>query len=176
MSLVTIAVLRAHLETDLGDEALQRVIDDAESEINELAGLLGTSVDEVQGATLSTALFLSRRATEISTIIEEIRSGTEYVSTLLDPADYKLRYEGRQVERLASGPNPRYTWGDVVTIVSVPKDDTDRRIRVTIDLCKLAAQYSGLDSEKVGDYQSQMKRYTAERNEVLSQLSGWGFA
>jgi len=175
-SLLTTDELREHFETDLKDAAVQRLIDDAESEIDERIGQLATGTDTFEGDILATALFLSRRAKTITTATEEIRSGGGYQTTVLDPTDYKLRYEGRQIERLTSGVNPRSTWGDIVTVVYVPEDDTNRRKRVAVDLVKLAAQYSALDSEKIGDYSAKSAKYEAHRSEILARLESWSWA
>jgi len=176
MSTLTVAELRQHLETDFADDALQLLIDDAEKEIIKRHGELNTETDTKTGETLATALFLKRKAESISTVVEEIKSGDGYEETTLSSNDYKLRYGGRQIERLASGDNPRRTWGDVVTIIYTPKDETERRKRVAIDLVKLAAAYNALDSESAGDYKSQSKKYSAERNKLLKQLESWSFA
>lgn len=176
MSLLTIDELRDHFNTDLIDGALQRLVDDAEAEIDERHGELGTQTDTFKGDILATALFLSRKAQSISTVTEEIKSGGSYDATILASDDYQLRFEGRQIERLASGTNPRSTWGDIVTVVYVPKDETARRKRVTVDLVKLAAAYNALDSETTGDYASRSLRYTNERASLIAQLESWPWA
>jgi len=172
MSDLTVVALRAYLETDLEDNALQRLIDDAESEIVKAHGERSTQTDTFTGETLATALFLSRKAVEITTIVEEV-AGEE---TTLAADDYRLRYEGRQIQRLATGTNPRSTWGEVVTVLYEPKDDLERRLRVTIDLVKLAVAYNALDSETVGDYAARSVKYEQERSALLARLSGWSFA
>lgn len=176
MSLVTLAFMRKHLETDLVDDALQRLIDDAESEIDERHGSLLTQTDEYHGDTMSNAVFLKRKATMITTVIEEIKSGGGYEATTLAADDYELRYGGRQLRRLIDGTNPRSCWGDTVTVTYTPQDDTNRRIRVTIDMVKLAVVFNGLDSEKIGDYAAQSTKYEARRQELINRLTSWGFA
>lgn len=176
MSDLTVEMLREHLETDLLDEALQRLINDAEKEIIKQHGERTTQTDEFHGETLATALFLSRKAEEITTVVEEVKSGDSYEETTLAANDYKLRFEGRQTERLASGDNPRSTWGDVVTVVFVPKDDLDRRLRVAIDLVKLAVAYEGVEQQKVGDYSMKLERYENQKTAILKRLGSWGFA
>jgi len=172
MSDLTVVALRAHLETDLEDAALQRFIDDAESEVIRRYGERSTQTDTFTGEILATALFLSRKATVITTVVEEV-AGTE---TTLASDDYRLRYEGRQIQRLATGTNPRTTWGEVVTVVYEPKDELANRLRVSVDLVKLAVAYNALDSEAAGDYSAKSVRYEKERAEILGRLASWGFA
>jgi len=176
MSVVTIAMLREHLETDLIDESVQRLIDDAESEIDEQHGELLTQTDEFHGEVTANAVFLTRIATVITTVTEEIKSGGEYTATVLAPDDYELKFRGRQLRRLVTGTNPRSRWGDTVTVVYTPQDDTNRRIRMAIDLVKLAVAFNGLDSEKIGDYAAQQTKYDVRRQEILNRLTSWGFA
>lgn len=173
---MTIAELRAHIETDLTDEALGRLLDDAEAEIVSQYGEIATQVDTFEEQCLATAIFLSRKAVTITTVTEELKGGDEYDETVLSANDYKLRYENRQLERLADGDNPRRTWGDVVTVVYVPEDETSQRIRITIDLVRLAVQYNAAKSESIGDYKITSVDYEKERAEILSRFKRWGFA
>lgn len=176
MSLLSVSELRQHFQTDLVDDAIQRLIDDAEREIDERHGELGTQTDTYRGEILATVIFLSRKAASISTVVEELRSGSDYEVTTLSSDDYQLRSDGRQIERLATGTNKRSTWGDVVTVTYQPADETIRRRRVTIDLVKLAAAYNALDSETTGDYAKRSLRYTDERASLISQLETWPWA
>lgn len=180
MSLVTIAQFKEHFETDLVGTALQELLDDAEAEIDKRHGQLATGVDTFENVELATALFLSRQAKlvgGITTVTEEIRLGDgSYQTTVLAADDYQQRYEGRQIERLSTGTNPRRTWGNTVTVVYVPNDDTIRRTRVIIDLVKLAIQYNAMKSEAVGDYKSQSLGYDKERARILATLEDWPFA
>ena len=176
MALVTVAILREHLETDIIDASVQRLIDDAESEIDEQHGELLTHTDEFHGEVTANAVFLSRIATAITTVTEEIKSGGEYTATVLALDDYELKFRGRQLRRLVTGTNPRSRWGDTVTVVYTPQDDTNRRMRVAIDLVKLAVAFNGLDSEKIGDYAAQQTKYGVRRQEILNRLTSWGFA
>jgi len=176
MSTLTVAQFREHLETDLLEAALQRHIDDAEQEIDRKVGALATETDYARNVGSANALFLKRRAFTITTVVEELEAteGT-FTPTTLDPTDHRL-IEGHQLVRLSSGVNPRATWGDLVTIIYVPEDDTAMRLGVTIDLVKLAVQFSGLDSEKVGDWSVSQSKYAAKKTEVLQKLMGFPFA
>lgn len=177
MALLTTAQVREHIETDLKDDALTRLIEDADAQIVEVAGELNTETDTKIDEVLANALFLNRRASSITTVVEEVKQGDgSYYSTTLAADDYTLRSEGRIIERLATGTNPRTTWGDTVTITYVPYDTSMKRERVLIDLVKLAVQYNALDSEKVGDYSASQSKYTAKRQALLKELREWSMA
>lgn len=176
MSVLTVEQFREHLETDLLDVALQRLIDDAEQEIDKKVGKLATETDVVKHATLADTLLLKRRAKTITTAVEELEATTgTFIPTTLDPTDYRLD-GGYQLKRLSSGVNPRATWGDLVTIIYVPESDAAARLVVTIDLVKLSVQFSGLDSEKVGDWSASQSKYAAKKREALQRLVGLPFA
>ncbi len=176
MSVLIVAELLTHLETDLTDPALQRLIDDAESEIAERVGEPATQTDEFHGETLANVLFLTRKASETTTVTEEVKSGDSYTSTVLAADDYELHFNGRQLRRLSDGTNPASTWGDTVTVVYVPLTDAARRLVITIDLVKIAVAFNALDSEKVGDYSSKSLVYDATRTALINRLKSWDFA
>jgi hypothetical protein len=173
MALLTVAQIRAHIDTDLTDEALGRLIDDADEEIIGWAGAADEETDTMRHCELANVLFLSRRGSEVSEVIEQIGDD----ETTLDPDDYRLRNNGTQIERLGTGTNPRSTWGEIVTVTYAPVDRTARRVRVLIDLVRLAVQYSALKSESVGDYSASSAEYEAEREKILGRLrEGLSFA
>jgi hypothetical protein len=165
MATITLAEVRLHVETDLTDTALQMLIDDADAEIDEVIGLLTSETDEFNDERTS-KLFLTRKATSITSVVEE-NWGT---AVTLSANDHKLRLDGRMIERLNTGTNPASVWGDVVTIVYTPQDDTKRRKVVIIDLVKLALVYNGQKSESVGDYSATMKEYDDERQRLINRL------
>jgi len=176
MSTLTVAQFREHLETDLVDAALQRYINDAEQQIIKVAGELHTESDVVKYAVGANVLFLKRVASSITTVIEELETveGT-FVATTLATDDYRL-LSTNQLKRLSSGTNPRGTWGDLVTIIYVPESDASVRVGVTIDLVKLAVQFSGLDSEKIGEWSASQSKHEAKKAEALRKLGGFPFA
>jgi hypothetical protein len=165
MATITLAEVRQHVETDLIDDALQMLIDDAIEEINEVIGFVSSETNEFYEER-TTKLFLTRKAISINSVVEE-RGGT---STTLSANDYMLRLEGRMLERLGTGTNPCSVWGDVVTIIYTPQDDTKRRKVVIIDLVKLALVYNGQKSESVGDYSATAKEYDDERQRLIGRL------
>lgn len=176
MSVLSVAELLTHLETDLTDPAIQRLIDDAEAEIDERVGELATQTDEFHGETLAQSIYLTRKAAVITTVTEEVKSGSAWVSTVLAADDYELHFSGRQLRRLSDGTNPASTWGDAVIVTYEPKSDAARRLRITIDLVKVAVAFNALESEKVSDYSSKSIVYDATRTALINKLKSWGFA
>jgi len=187
MSTLSLGEARAHIETDLNDDALQLLIDDAEAEITEQVGALASQVDIFTNEESSMQffyaretdglyVFLARKASSISSIVEKVRWGAGYLTQTLAADDYLLRENNRVIERLASGTNPRTMWGNVVTVTYVPQDDTIRRKAVTIDIVKLEIAYNGVQSERVGNYSSSSKDHMLERNQLIQRLRSWSFA
>lgn len=176
MSLISIAELKQHVETDLDDDAIQRLIDDAEDEIDERHGGLESQTDVINNAELSTCLFLSRKVVSITSVTEEFISGGDVDSTVLDSTDYRVRSNNRQVDRLSDGVNPRSTWANSVIFVYVPKDETNRRVRVTIDLVRLAIQYTASKAERTGDFSMTSVEYEKERSQLIARLESWLWA
>ncbi len=167
MALLTTVQFLEHFDTDLGTDALQRLLDDAEADIVRLFGAHATQVDYRLGDGVN--IWLSRPASSITQVVETV-GDTE---TTLAANDYKTLFGGRQLERDPDGTNGRTTWGERVKVTYVPEDDTARRRRVQLDLVKLAIQYEGLDSVRVGNVSSQQisGNYQQRRSEILSALA-----
>lgn len=170
MSDLTIVMLRAHHETDLSDAAVQRLIDDAEAQIVAEIGERTTQVDTFEGENTATAVFLTRPAETITSVIEGRKSGDELIETVLASDDYELRHSGHQLVRLLDGTNPYRYWGDLVVVTYAPKDDLARRLGVTIDLVKLAIEYTGVDEQKIGDFSYKTDRYERKRSALIARL------
>lgn len=168
--LITTAVARAHIETDLVDAALQRLIDDADAEIVERFGShAGNLTEELERGSAGRFIFPSRRVVAVVTL-NEYALRSEDATVLLAANDYRILNNGRMVERLSSGTNPRSTWGERVVLVYSSSDQTARRTRVEIDLVRLAAKYEALKSEQIGDYGATHQEYRRERDALLSVL------
>lgn len=168
---ITVAQAREHIETDLVDAALQRLIDDADATIVErfgphTAAVTSTSFRDMQTDDL---LFLNRPMSGNPTSVTEWMN--DFTSQLLDPTDYRILYGGRALQRLVSGVNGRSTWGARVVVVYTPADELAKRTRVEIDLVRLAAKYEALDHETVGDYSANHPNYLAEREQLLDALA-----
>lgn len=166
MSLLTIAEARNHIETDIIDDALQQLIDDAEKEIDNSIGPVDSGTISLSTDNPSKIFWLDRKVESIDNITEERDS----IETELDENDYRLINNGMAIERLTTGNNPQSDWGDYLTIEYVPVDDTDRRKRVIVDLVKLAVAYNGLNSRSLENYSESQKNYEDERAKLILRL------
>lgn len=168
--LITTAVARTHIETDLVDAALQRLIDDADAQIVERYGEhAGNITEELRVGAHGRFLFPSRRVVAVVSATEyALRAETS--SVVLDPTDYRILNNGRVLERLHTGPNARQGWGERVVLVYAANSETAKRTGVTIDLVRLAAQYEAKKSEGIGDYSATHVDYERERNALLRRL------
>ena len=171
--------LRLAFETDLGDAALQLVIDSADAEIIARFGehdatLDAPLVEQHDGG--GRYIFPHRKVDSVVAVTEFWGGPGAEEETELAADDYRLGHGSSSLLRLSTGTNSRGWWGRVV-LNYVPVTDNARRRRVELDLCKLALQYSALGSERAGDYsQSQLGDYQKERERLLSELAGFVFA
>jgi hypothetical protein len=167
-ALITPTNIREHIETDLTDAALQRLIAAADQEIVETLGEhnpTGTVTETHVGG--DKGLFLNRPAASI-TSITEYRGTT---TTVLVAADWRAWYGNRVLERLSlDATNPQGEWAERVDVVYTPVDDDNARIGATIDLVNLAIRYTGLQSERVGDYASTAMHHAKERGHIIARL------
>lgn len=167
--LLTVAQLREHVQTDLSDAALQRILDAEEGEIVRRYGSHTEASETLQGG--DRLLFLNRPAASIGEVVETVGVG----DTVLDAADYRLWDDGRYLERLTTGANPSLYWAERVTVTYVPADQSAQRRLVLVQLVKLALAYAGLRSESVGgDYSMSTLDYVAEREKLLQSLAPRG--
>jgi hypothetical protein len=159
---VTVEDVRQHIETDLVDDALQRLLDAADEDLGS-----ETSVVEYSTGLGRLLIFLRRPASAISSVVEHAVDGD---ITLVVPgtstADMRL-FEDRLLERLATGTHPASYWGEKVTITYVP-NDLRRRDRALLDLVRLSAERRSVVSERIGDYSMQGLDAEAERKKILA--------
>lgn len=171
MAILTVSELREHVNTDLGDDALQRLLDAAEWAIVNRAGAVGARTEIASGGYLF--LPLSRPAASITSVVETV-GGSD---TTLATDDYLIGLGEMLVERLSTGTNSRSSWGDRVTVVYVPVDDEAIRIEVQIALCQLALNYQpGLAEETIGEWTERFTNNSAwsnqaERDSILERLA-----
>ena len=170
MAILTLAEVRDHVQTDLKDDALQRLLDDAEAEIVARLGSPTALSDVLPGG--DKMLYLSRKAASISSIVERL----EEQDYALVATDFKLHADGRRLERLQTGSNPSEAWRGLVTISGVPDTaDAASRKRLQADLVRLSVRYSGVASEGVGDVRVQnLPDYQAERDRLFLALGTRG--
>ena len=166
--LLTVEQLREHVVSNLGDDALQRILDANEDAINEFVGPIRPVVEIHDGGPRASRSHAGRPS--ITSIVER-RSGTD---TTLAADDYRIRASGYVLERISGGTNSRSSWNDLVTVTYVPVSDVAERIRVLIALCKLdLAHEPGLASRTVVDWTESYGGsggYLAERGSMLASL------
>lgn len=177
--IITVADLREHVETDLAESALQRLIDDADQAVVDRFGPHGsateTVTDDIDADPLGVYVFLGRAASAIASVVEYTSAS---VSRTLAASDYRLVHGGKTLQRLTTGTTPATVWGYRVVVEYYPSTaDNPRRRRIVIDLCKLTLTYGGyIKSERAGDYQSSSSltpdAYQRERERLMSELGG----
>jgi len=154
--------VREHIETDLTDDALQRLIDAAEEDLGS-----ETAVVEYSTGLGRKIIFLRRPAAAISSVIEHASDGD---LTLIVPglttADMRL-HEGRMLERLDTGTNPSSNWDRKVTVTYVP-NDLRRRTQAALDLIRLSTERRAVGSEGTGDYRMTALDSEVERKKILA--------
>ena len=171
MALVTIAELKEHIETDLSDTALQRIIDANDAMIIARFGALvaETETRYFGMVEVSSAMFwLARMASAVTSAIETI--GT--TDTTLSADDYSLDSNGMILRRLATGTNGAEFWGEKVIVQYVPQDKTAQRTLALVNLCRIDIITNGLKLEATGDYKAVSADYSAEREKIIAELGG----
>lgn len=167
MALLTVANVREHIETDLGDPPLQRLLDDADAEIVKRYGPHVGPVTEIIDGGREGLIFLSRPVVSITSVTEQ----NALTSTVLAANDWRGWYGNRALERLNSGPNGAEGWGSRITIVYTPADEQAERKRVTLDMVRIAIRYEAVQSETIGDHAETSLDYGQARNEALAGLA-----
>lgn len=165
MSLLTPAQVREHIDTDLLDPAIQRLLDDASAAIVERFGAhSGPLTEAVEGG--GGLLFLSRPALSLTSLTE----ANGLTSTLLAANDWRSWYGGYAIERLNSGTNAAEIWGERTTVVYTPVPDTAIRTAVELELVRLAIRHEAVAAKSIGDWSETSLPYVEERERLLSQL------
>lgn len=171
MTLLTVDELREHVTSALGDDALERLLADAEAAIVQRAGPSGDRTQIAGGGYRFIALH--RPAAAITSIVE--RTGT--TDTTLATDDYLVRPGGYLLERLTDGTHPRgFNWAPRVTVIYAPVDDEATRIAVQIDLVNLDLSYApGLAEQTIGEWTERYTNNSAwsnsdEREAILARL------
>lgn len=170
-TLVSATELKTHVPTGLADAALDRILDDAEEMVIKRHGPLASVAETRQPARLVDTVYLSRKASSITTVAELV----DETVTALAADDYELVGD-RRLRRLDTGTNGREFWGDRVVVTYVPEDDTNRRVMVIIDLARLAIEYRAATADSLADYSRSHVDYERERNRILRRLGRRAFA
>lgn len=171
--IITVADLREHVETDLPESAIQRLIDDADQLVIDTYGAHGPAVqtDDLYVDDGSEYVFPQRPVDAVTTVTEYT---SETTSKVLDPTDYRLLHNGQSMLRLRNGTNPAVGWGyRVVVAYVITTAENPRRRGVVIDLVRLSINHSsGLRSERAGDYSVSYGNSEKERSKILRRLGG----
>ncbi len=170
-TLLDVDEVREHVESDLTDTALTRLIEDADAEIIARLGAVATATEVRSGDGL-TRLPLNRVATAVTSVVMRVGQ-TDYA---LGTDDYVLVYNGRMIERRQGSTYPDLIWHGTMTVVYVPRDETTRRTRLLIDLVKLAVNYDGMKSADIGDARTSPLDYKTERDNLFAPFAQSGRA
>jgi hypothetical protein len=147
MALLTPDQFREHVETTLGDDAIQRLLDANEAEITRRFGPIGTHTEVLIGD--GPYLFPGRAVATITLATE-----TRYdVDTILSDDDYLIHDGGLSIERVTGGDNPGSRWGNKVAIEATTVDDTAARVGVLLALTEIDIRAKGVQSIRIGEWQ-----------------------
>lgn len=164
-TLLSVTEVRQHVETDLGDDALTRLVEDADLEIIDRLGALTSQVEVLDGEGLQ-VLPLARKASSITTVVERIEE-TDYA---LAANDYELLSDKFQLLRKQGTNYPSVSWRGRVTVTYVPYDETASRKRLLADLVRLAVEYTANKSVSIGDASKASVVYQDEREALFRAL------
>ncbi len=170
MTILTTTELREHIETDLGDDALQRLADDAESLIIATAGETGSRTENFNAFGFPSGrdrVIFAALAIDTITSINE-RDDLDGDPTTLSSDDWEKQGK-RQLFRLGGGTNPRSLWAQHVTLIYQPVVDTTIRKMVQVDLVKLENMFSGAAREEQGDFEVWHKA-SDDATKILARL------
>lgn len=178
-------IIREHVETDLGDDAIERLIRDAFNAISTrhavgyvetvASGAVQASFDwnetafaiiEATGELLMLPQTSRLLSTDI-TISEWVTDDEDF--SALDADDWQ-QWSARQIRRNFNGTNvpTGNGWASPVKVeYGVNAIAADR---IVIDLVRLAIQHNALSSERAGDYSSSSVEYQRERERILNEL------
>jgi hypothetical protein len=168
MTLLTVATLRAQVQTGMDDTQLAALIEREEAEV--IARYGAHYVDGVTPITEectgdSCSVYLKRRVSSISSITEARQLGG--TATTLTTSQYHVWPGQGRLGRLPEGTR----WGRTVTVSYVPADDSPLRIQVLIELCRLALEQTAMKGESVaGEYSYQASDWVRERQRLYRRL------
>lgn len=163
--MVTIADLRARVETDLDDTTLQRILDSAVKAIERAAGS-ATEQTETRVCTNSAWIATTRPMVSVTSVEEYRRVRGTPVALAAD--DYRIVGATRLL-RLDDGTNASVSWGAQVTIVYVPEVDQDIRDRVSLDIAQVDLEFRAYDQEKSGDWSGKAD-WKKQRSRLLKEV------
>ena len=162
-TLLTVAQVRAHVETELSDSAFERLIDSQDARIRRMVGPHdGTlTVDNYRTDGLH-RIWLPRPA-ETVTSVEE-RYETDATWTTVDSGNYYLSDEGNTINRTDTRFLP------LAKIVYEPVAENDLRMQALIDLVRLRVADDAMASHTDGDFSATSVDYAREERRILEPL------
>jgi len=163
---MTLADVRARVETDLDNTTLQRIFDSAVAAVDRAAGKAGSEMQTFNAAGIS-EIPLNRPASAITSVDERRSRSSDAVTLAAD--DYRLIGD-YVLFREASGTNPASTWGAQVDVTYAPDVDQEIRDRVALDIIQVDVEFRAQDSEAIGDVAMTQKDYKARRRALLAQV------
>ncbi|MDD5302026.1 MAG: hypothetical protein PHS14_02870 [Elusimicrobia bacterium] len=168
-TILTVDEVREHIETDLGDDPLTRLIEAADQEIIDRLGALASHTEVLNGDGLP-VLPLARRASAISSATEKILD-TDYA---LSADDYELLGDGYALRRKQGTSCPALSWRGSVTVVYVPiggaAGELAARKKLLVDLVRLDVAYDAKKSDSLGDSSRESLDHGKERDSLFSRV------
>lgn len=167
---ITPTILKEHVETDVGEDALQRLIEAAIGDIEDRYGALAEVTEEYDMTVdrweiRRDRIWTRQRITSVTKLEEGFTLKPTDLEELVLNDDFFIVFEGQAVERIDTHFRRR------VRIKYKPQvADSPQRDRVIIDLCKLMLQWNGLQTERVGDWSGTVGDYETHRRKILSTL------
>lgn len=173
--LLTTDEFREHVETALPDEAVQRLLDSVEDDINQFCGrmVIGEyeepeEVEEwfAKSSQYKTVLRTKQPYLSVTSVTDYLSAaGAEDTTTdLVVDEDYWL--DGNAIRR-----KDGYHFGDRTLVVYVPANTVNRRRATMIQLAKLEINADpGTGFEGAGSWQHTSQDYEQQRQHLLWQL------
>ena len=167
MPLLTLADVRAQVQTDLTSAALKNIYD---AELRRIVKVVGKdkAVVERKNALSLLDLFTHRPIGTINSIKERVNAASSEVTLAAD--DYRI-IGRRRIRRLSTGTNGGSWWGGEVVIDYDPVDNIDLRNSTLVELVRISADEKAAESEKDGDYQVTYRNPKRARSEALDGLN-----
>lgn len=164
-AILTTDDVREHITTDLSNDALTRLLEEAEGLV---AARLGGTDDRTELLRAhGDLLMLARPAASITSIIE--CEGPNEVTLASD--DYSLEPGGTLLRRIHSGTHPSYWWRGRNRVTYTPLAPAPT-VSVVLDLIRLAMTERGLASQTIGTWSESYDDTPIEeqREAILAQL------
>lgn len=168
---LSLAEIRALVDTELGDAALQVLVDSAYEAIDQRLDPDNGTATELLTAR-GDRIMLARPATEITTISEYWFAGS--VPRVLAADDYELLPSGQTILRLWTGTTPAYRWLGRVRVDYVTRPASNLRDSVASQLVALDIIPTGVSEVSIGSYSerydNKKSTYAEQREAILGTL------